>query len=670
MSTSEHKILNRLYLVAVTFFLFAVMVVYKVVEIQFFNGAAYREKAEKSLIKNVKIPANRGNIYAFDGSLLATSIPKYDISIDAIQASELRFETHITALCDSLEKFTGKSSSVYERKIRTARKNKKRYCRLVDNLSYSEYLRVRDFPLLSYGAIKGGLIIKQHVEREYPMGGIAARSIGYERYNEDNTVTRAGFEGAFGETYLRGVEGEIVKQYIGKGKWKPISDTYNVDPKDGYDLHTTLDINIQDIAHHTLLKQLETYKADHGCVVVMEVETGEIKAISNLAKTRSGKYYEKRNYAVWESSEPGSTFKVMSLMAALEDKAVDTATIVDTKNGAKKFYGRIIRDAHYGGFGKISVARALEVSSNIGLATIIDDYYKKTPEKLIQHFKNWNLADSLNIPILGEGKPLIPGPNHRRWSKNALPSISYGYNLRLTPLHILTFYNAIANNGVMVKPRFVKAVKSLDQNIKVFEKEIINKKLCSDETLKQIQKILEHVVSRGTAKNLYTQNFLMAGKTGTTQLEYWMKDWEENKRYASSFVGYFPAEAPKYSCIVVINKPNTNLGIYGADVSGPVFKTIAQKIFIDTPLINEVKLPVTESYQAESGFDKYKELEKKYRTIMPKVVGLPSMDALTLLENLDVDVNIKLKGHGIIKDQSVRSGIKLQPKQTIILEAI
>ena len=670
MSTTENKILNRLYFVAGTLFLFAVLVVYKVVEIQFFKGDAYREKAEQSLIKNVEIPANRGNVYAIDGSLLATSIPKYDISIDAIQATDKRFEKHIKSLCDSLSIFTGKSSKDFESKIRRARKNGKRYYRLLKNLSYTDYLRVRNFPLLSLGAIKGGLIVEQNTKREHPMGEIAARSIGYERFNDDSTVTRAGIEGAYGEAYLRGVNGEMAKQYIGKGKWKPISDTYNIEPKDGYDLYTTIDINIQDIAHHALLKQLEHYQADHGCVVVMEVETGEIRAISNLARTSKGNYYEKRNYAVWESSEPGSTFKVMALMAALEDKVVDTATVVDTKKGAKKFYGRIIKDSHYGGFGKISVARSLEVSSNIGFATIIDDHYKKNPKKFIQYFKNWSLTDSLNIPILGEGKPMIPEPGHPKWSRNALPSMAYGYNLRLTPLQILTFYNAVANDGKMLKPRFVNAVKLLDQNIEVFEKEVLNEKICSDETLNQIQEILKNVVKRGTGERLYSSNFSMAGKTGTAQVEYWMKDWQDNKRYASSFAGYFPAENPKYSCIVVIHKPSTEVGIYGADVSGPVFKRIAQKIFIDTPLIDEIKLPNPAFQQADNNFNKYQEIESKFRTKMPDLIGLPTMDAISLLENLDVDIKVDLKGNGIIKQQSVESGIKLTTNQTIVLEAI
>ena len=376
--------------------------------------------------------------------MLATSIPKYDIRLDAVQARQVVFDEHIGALADSLSVYKGKSSAYYKDIIRKARRNKNRYFLLARNISYSDYIRLRNFPLLNKGAIGGGLIVEQTTRREHPMGQIAARSIGYERIDSNGDTARAGIDGAFGEKYLRGVKGKRLKQKIGNGQWKPIADFDQVEPQDGYDVYTTIDVNIQDIAHHSLLKQLETYEAEHGCVVVMEVKTGEIKAIANLARTSKGTYYEKRNYAVYESHEPGSTFKVMAMMAALEDKVVDTSTVIDTKKGTKYFYGRTIGDSHHGGFGKISAARALEVSSNIGLATIVDDNYAKNPMKFINHIKRWKLNDSLDIPIQGEGIPNIPEPGKSNWSRNALPSMAYGYNLAITPLQTLTFYNAIA----------------------------------------------------------------------------------------------------------------------------------------------------------------------------------------------------------------------------------
>mgnify|MGYP003633447394 FL=1 len=649
--------------------MFAIAVVFKLVNIQFVQGEEYRALAEKRTLEDFDIPANRGNVYSADGSLLATSIPKYDIRIDAIQAKPATFEKYIGALADSLHVYKGKPASYYKNIIRKARKNKNRYFLLARNISYSDYIRMRNFPLLNLGAIKGGLIVEQTTKREHPMGGVASRSIGYERFDEDGNVSRAGIDGAFGVKYLRGTNGKRRKQRIGNGQWKPIADYDQVEPKDGYDVYTTIDVNIQDIAHHSLLKQLELYEAEHGCVVVMDVKTGEVKAIANLAKTSKGTYYEKRNYAVYEAHEPGSTFKVMALMAALEDKVIDTSTVVDTKKGRKKFYGRVITDSG-NGFGEISAARALEVSSNIGLATIIDDNYAKQPQKFIDHLKDWKLNDSLNISIMGEGIPDIPEPGDSNWSRNALPSIAYGYNLTITPLQTLTFYNAIANNGEMIKPRFLKAVKSFDKNIEVFEKEVIIDKICSDKTLFEVQDILKNVVIRGTGQRMYSETFSMAGKTGTARTDYAdLEKWYKDKKYVSSFAGYFPADNPKYSCIVVIHKPSTKVGYYGADVSGPVFKRIAQKIYTDTPIIDEVESLDFNNNLVNEDFESYYDNAQKYKTLMPSVVGMPAMDAIALLENLQVDVRVKLTGSGIIRKQSVEKLQKLETNQTIILEA-
>jgi cell division protein FtsI (penicillin-binding protein 3) len=456
-----------------------------------------------------------------------------------------------------------------------------------------------------------------------------------------------------------------LKQKIGNGQWKPIVDYNQVDPQDGYDVYTTIDVNIQDIAHHSLLGQLELYEAEHGCAVVMDVKTGEIKAISNLGRDKNGNYYERLNYAVGESHEPGSTFKVMAFIAALEDKVIDTSTLVNTYRGTKQFYGRTISDSR--GHGEISAARALEVSSNIGLATIIDDAYAKQPKKFINRLKGWNLHKPLGISIIGEGIPDIAEPGKSNWSRNALPSMAYGYNLRMTPLQTLTFYNAIANNGEMVKPRFIKAVKEFDREVEVFEKEVLNQKICSDKTLKEIREILKNIVIRGTGSRMYSENFSMAGKTGTARTDYNnYEEWRKDRKYVSSFAGYFPADNPKYSCIVVIHKPSTKVGYYGADVSGPVFKRIAQKIYTETPLIDEVEsLEIVDS-QVEESFEAYYNIANTYKTIMPDVVGLPAMDALALLENMGLKV--KLDGVGIVKNQSITKGVKIKQNQVVVLD--
>ena len=651
-------------------FVFAVAVVFKLCTIQFVDGDKYRAMAEKRSEKRFEIPANRGNVYSADGSLLATSIPKYDVGIDAVTSSDKNFKKFIKPLCDSLAVFTGKSSASFQKKIKKARKTKNQYLLLAKDLSYSEFRRIKSFPLLNKRSVYGGFVYEQKTKREHPMGGIAERSIGYERIDENNYATRVGIDGAFGKDYLRGKNGERLKQKIGNGEWKPIRDENEIEPQDGYDIYTTIDVNIQDIAHHSLLGQLEKYEAEHGCVVVMDVKTGEVKAISNLGRSSKGKYYERLNYAVGESHEPGSTFKVMAMMAALEDKVIDTSTVIDTKNGRKRFYGRYVNDSHYGGYGEISAARALEVSSNIGLATIIDENYSGEPEKFLSRLRAWKLHETLGISIIGEGKPDIPRPGAANWSKNALPSIAYGYNLSMTPLQTLAFYNAIANNGEMIKPRFLKAVREFDRDIKVFEKEVLVEKICSNETLSKIKDILKNIVVRGTGEKLYSKTFSMAGKTGTARTDYANIDkWLKDKKYISSFAGYFPADNPKYSCIVVIHKPSTEIGIYGADVSGPVFKRIAQKIYTDTPLIDEVDDTNYLSPQVVKDFEKFNAISNKYKTIMPDLFGMPAMDAVAFLENMDVDVKVKLKGTGKVTKQSVLKNIKLQSNQTIIIEA-
>ena len=308
----------------------------------------------------------------------------------------------------------------------------------------------------------------------------------------------------------------------------------------------------------------------------------------------------------------------------------------------------------------------MEVSSNIGLATIIDEGYRDNPQKFIDRIKSFNLTDSIGIAIRGEGKPMIPEPGHHKWSKNALPSMAYGYNLELTPLQVLNFYNAIANDGVMVKPRFVKEIRAWNQPIVTFDKIITNPKIASKETITQIQDILKNIVIRGTGKKLYSPYFSMAGKTGTAQTEYWMKDWKDNRRYVSSFAGYFPAENPKYSCIVVIHKPDLSVGYYGADVSGPVFKRIAQKIFTDSPRIAEVSEVEKIDKAIETDYEIYYNKSQEIFSEIPNVLGMAGMDAVSILENLGLKV--KIIGNGTVSEQSVSSGEKLEKGTQIILK--
>ena len=667
MAISDKNILNRVYFIAGCMFIFCLAVVFKITTIQFVHGDKYRALAEQRVVKNVVIPANRGNVYSAKGNLLATSIPKYDIRLDALTPSNKIFEKFLKPLSDSLAKNSEKSSSHYQNLIRKARANKNRYFLLAKNIGYSDYVRMRNYPMLNLGAFKGGLIVEQTTKREHPMGGIAQRTIGYERIDEDGNTTRPGIDGAYGVKYLRGKDGKRAKQQIGKGQWKPIVDYNQIDPHDGYDVYTTIDVNIQDIAHHALLEQLEKYKADHGCVVVMETKTGEIKAISNLGRNPEGYYYERLNYAVGESHESGSTFKLMAVTAALEDKVIDTSDVVDTEKGIIWFYGKPVRDSHHGGYGKITVSEAFEVSSNTGIVRAIDKAYSKNPEKFVDRLYSMNLNEKLDLSIIGEPSPIIPDPRIKngRWSGIALQWMAYGYGVSFTPLQTLTFYNAIANNGEMVKPQFLKEVKEFDKVIVPFKKEVINKQICSEETVAKVQQLLKNVVNKdhGTGHRLYSENFSMAGKTGTCQKDYKNK---EKLNYISSFAGYFPADNPKYSCIVVIHEPDKSVGYYGADVSGPVFKKIAQKIFTDTPIVDEIESLVVHAVSSENEFENYYQTAQTYKTIMPSVVGLPAMDAVALLENMGLKV--KMNGVGIVKKQSIDKGQKINKNQTVVLE--
>ena len=667
MSEKETNILNKLYFTSGCMFIFALLVVFKLSKIQFVQGEAYRSLAEKRSIKNVVIPANRGNVYSVDGSLLATSVPKYDIRIDLVTSSERNFQSNIQALCDSISVFNDLSSLELQKRIREARQNKNRYFLLARNIDYSDYLRFRSFPLLNLGAFKGGLIVEQTTKRDYPLGAIAQRSVGYERIDDNGFVTRVGIDGAFGEKYLRGIDGKRLKQSIGKGQWKPIDDFNQTEPQDGYDVYTTIDVNIQDIAHHALLEQLENYNADHGSVVVMETKTGAIRAISNLGRNTEGKYYERLNYAVGESHEPGSTFKLMALAVALEDQKIDTTTIVDTKNGVLSFYGNKVRDSKKGGYGKISVAEAFEVSSNTGIVSVINDAYKENPSKFIDGLYSMNLNDSLGLPIVGEGKAVIPDPRtkNNRWSGIALQWMAYGYGVSFTPLQTLTFYNAIANDGKMVKPRFIEEIRTIDKPIKTFETKIINPQICSNKTVQKLQKLLQNVVEKehATGHGLYAENFSMAGKTGTCQKDYRNK---ELLNYISTFSGYFPAENPKYSCIVVIHEPDKKVGYYGADVSGPVFKKIAQKIYTSAPVLDVIDNINKKSLAVEEQYQNYFSISENYKTVMPNLKGLPAMDAIAILENMGLQV--KIVGQGKVKKQSVNRGERVVPKTTVILE--
>lgn len=664
MAVEDKQMSYRIYLVAFGIFLMAMAVVFKLSRIQWVEGEHYRKLAAEQTVKDFVIPANKGNIYSSDGSLLATSIPNYTIRFDAVAPKQEDFDKNVKGLADSLSVMLGKPSSYYHSELRKAHANKNRYYLLAKGLSYTEYMRLKTFPLFNLGTYKGGMITEQKTVREHPIGKIAERTIGYERVKPNGELDGKGIEWSF-RKYLNGKDGKVSKQKIAKGQWKPIRDVNEVDPQDGYDVISTIDVYIQDIAHHALLKQLELYEADHGCVVVMETQTGHVKAISNLGRANDGSYYETVNYAVAESHEPGSTFKLVDLIALLDDNKVDTSQVYDSRGGEITYYGRKVRDSHKGGYGKISLARGFEVSSNTVLVQAVYENYKNNPKEFVDRIDRMGLNKPLGLPFQGEGKPFIPQPGEKGWSGLALPWMAYGYGVSVTPLQTLTLYNAIANDGEMVKPIFVSEIKEWNKTIKKYNKQVINPKICSQETVKKVKAVLENVVKKGTGSKLYSQDFSMAGKTGTAQVNY--SRGKDEMYYASSFVGFFPSDKPKYSCIVVVHKPNTaKNNYYGADVAGPVFKRIAQKIFTDAPSTNEIKNLNKKINKQEVAYSVYNDKINSEKKVLPNLKGMAGMDAIALLENLKIKV--KIIGTGKVKKQSIQPGEALENIKTITLE--
>lgn len=583
MEKNLKQIMYRSYLVALMLFIFSIILIGKLIHLQFSQGKKYRELASKRTLKNDIIQPSRGNIYADDGSIMATSIASYEIRWDAAVASKKNYQYHKNDLAKGLANIIDRDEHTILRKLDRAVARKNRYLLIAKGLTYSQQKKIKNLPLFELPSYKGGLIVEQQIVREHPLGKIAERTIGYEMQDKDGKFLRVGLEGAFGQ-YLKGEEGRRLKQKIAGGQWKPINDNNEKEPTQGFDIHTTINVNAQDIAHSALLEQLEKFEADHGCVVVMETSTGRVKAIANLGRTKLGTYYEKLNYAVGESHEPGSTFKLISIIAALEDKVVDENTLINTGNGELTFYGKYkVRDSKKGGYGAITAGKVLEVSSNTGIVKIIYENYKANPEKFIDRLFNMGINKTIGLPIKGEGKPKVPYPNDTDWDGLDLPWMAYGYGVSMTPLQILTFYNAIANSGEMVKPRFIEKIGAIGESPQqIFRREILNPSICSNSTIKKVKNMMFNVVDKewGTANNIKDKDFAIAGKTGTCQVDYSRDDKEV--QYISSFVGYFPADKPKYSCIVVIHRPNKKLGYYGSTVAAPVFKKIAKKIYTST----------------------------------------------------------------------------------------
>lgn len=694
----KKDILWRIYLIYFLITVLGIAIIVKVATIQFVEGEQWRQKAEQLTTAYINIEAARGNIYASDESMLATSIPIYEVRMDMVAdaLTDEIFRKNVGPLAAALSGLFGdKTALQYKKELVGARHRGERYHLIARRVSYSELKQLRSFPLFALGRYKGGFIYVQQNKRERPFRLLASRTIGYDREG----TRPIGLEGAYNK-YLKGVSGKRLMQKIAGGVWMPMNDENELEPEDGSDLYSTLDINIQDVAENALLKQLSAHDARHGCVILMEVETGEIKAIANLAKGESGDYYEYYNHAIGESTEPGSTFKLASLMAALEDGLVNLRDSVDTEKGEVKFFDKVMKDSHTGGYGKITVKNAFEVSSNVGISKIIYASYAKNPQAFVNRIRKMGLGQPLGLEILGEPKPAIKNTDDKTWSGTTLPWMSIGYEVSMTPLQILAFYNAVANNGKMVKPLFVKEIRDKRNVVKKFKTEVVNEMICSKSTLEKAKKMLEGVVENGTAKNLKNTTYRIAGKTGTAQIGY--GDKSKKIGYQASFVGYFPADNPKYSCIVVVNAPSRDV-YYGNLVAGPIFKEVADKVYATCigihKAINEkntggnlTSVPFSMSGNQKDIHRVLKALDipvggnsksdwvmtvaqknsvdfrsRNFRSdIVPNVIGMAAGDAIFILENMGMEVLVN--GKGMVKTQSISEGEKVIQGDKIILE--
>lgn len=604
--------------------------------------------------REATLKAARGNLYAADGSILATTVMRYDVYLDFKTIKDSVYSNNIGPLTDSLSKMFGKPRSYFRDRFDRQKKDKNQYYALVKGLDFDDYDRIRKFPIFKRGKNKGGFIIDRNFKRE-----LATTQIGSGTIGMDNGVAKSGLEGAFSK-YLTGKDGTRLEQRVNSSQWKPIDYWKVNEPIDGQDVYTTIDIRIQDIANSALEKQLIKFDAEHGCVIVMEVATGKVKALVNLRRTEPGIYVDAYNYALKDATEPGSTFKTVSLLAAMDDGFIDENTTVNVGNGVWNYAGQRISDGHGGGTYEIS--DVLAKSSNVGSAKLITQFYANKPEVFLDHLRKWKMFDKMDIELPGITKPYIVTPENKRWNAATLASLAYGYSSRFNLLQLTTFYNGIANKGKMLKPLFIDKIMKDGQVLYEAKPVAMVNKMASDKAITMMTNALTKAVEKGTAKSIFTPNLRMAGKTGTARFEYWKPG---PAKYQASFAGFYPSDKPKYTCIVMINQPDNSKGFYGSTVSAPVFKEIAGKTFLKTPQNIEQELLV------ERKVDLRKMIEPTVKLAfngnqMPKVVGLIGKNIIPQLENQGYRVDYK--GVGRIKEQFPLEGTTINKNQRIYLQ--
>jgi cell division protein FtsI (penicillin-binding protein 3) len=656
-------VMNRAFLVYALFVIAGLAIIARMVYLQYITNEDLRSEVKTFRVEEIE--ATRGSILACDGRTLSSSVPYYKIRMDCIVPEQSVFDMYKDSLAIALSEFFGDNPAFwYKKRMETARATKDRDISLGNRLvDHSELMIIKNFPLFRLGTLKGGFISEQKNKRKNPYGRLAYRTIGFINSNGKGV----GIEESF-DYYLKGTPGSQVVQKLLKDQWKPVDMDKIIQPKDGYDIQTTLDIDIQEAAEAALKEQLSLSDQFEGATaIVMEVKTGAIRAIANMRKDSKGNFDEVFNYAIGQATEPGSTFKLATLVALIEDGYVTLETPVDAGNGKWPYAGHTISDVTAGGYGQINVLKAFEKSSNVAFAKLAVEYYANNEKKYVDRINNMKLNEKFNLDLKGEARAVIYAPGDKSWSKLTLPLMGIGYATLLTPLHTLAFYNAIANGGKMMKPYFVENIQKNGVIEKRFEPVELSGSICSKSTLVLVHKALRGVVEEGTGKAMNDKRYAISGKTGTARIAFngtGYTDKEGYKRHQASFAGFFPSENPKYSAIVVLYTGRTRGNFYGGGWAGPVFKKIADKIYVSSP---EWISPV-EGNGTITGKSReiLANLESFKCDSIPQVKGLGIRDALYILENQGYKV--RFSGKGKVTSQSFVPANDLDNKGLIYLQ--
>jgi len=669
-------------------------VIFKAAHTQLYDAQRLIAQSDSVTIFSKTVAAERGNIYSEDGKLLATSLPIFDVHID-FNADGLNDDvfssSNVDSVCQLLAaKYHDRSATDYRKDFSKAYKKGDTYYLLRKNISLADLNEMKTWPWFRLSRNRSGLIVETKELRDHPFGDIALRTLGFDEHHDGN------YSSGLELKYDKELAGEKVKKLYRKlsgGVSQPL-DTKEETTNSGKDIYTTIDINIQDVAEDALRRALTVHDAEHGCVILMETKTGRIKAIANLGKTDSANYHELYNYAVGEATEPGSTMKLATAASLMEDGMANNNTPIFVGSGVLEMpKGSEIKDHEAPETPTLTLKRAIEVSSNVAIATIARDHYVHAPEKFYEHLKAFGFTEPVQIEVGGAAQPILNDP--KKWSGVSAMYIAHGYELTLTPLHTLQFYNTIANNGVMVKPTLIEKVREYNQTVDSNTTVVLNPKVMSDKTVKQLREILEGVVEEGTGKNLKTDYLKIAGKTGTAVIS--NHGYTGNKKYQASFVGYFPADDPQYTMIVVVNSPSQG-GYYGNVVAGSVFREVADKVYSLSlgmhPIVNDAVSqnipPVIQSGSREDinrllqlfgvnipeennewiklmANDQNKYIANDIKAdIVPDVVGMGLKDAIYLLESRGM--RVEFTGRGNVKGQSIDAGSKISKGQKITIQ--